>query len=45
MLFSSYKTISTVAKAFPIKYQRDRFIVETELAVSAIFCNELGLDF
>lgn len=45
MPFSSYKNISTVAKAFQIKYQRDNFIVETELAVSDIFRNELDLIF
>lgn len=45
MPFSSYKNISTVAKAFQIKYQRDNFIVETELAISDIFRNELDLIF
>lgn len=45
MPFSNYKNISTVAKAFQIKYQRDNFIVETELAVSDIFRNELDLIF
>jgi hypothetical protein len=45
MPFSNYKNISTVAKAFQIKYQRDNFIVETELAISDIFRNELDLIF
>lgn len=45
MPFSSYNNISTVAKAFQIKYQRDNFIVETELAISDFFRNELDLIF
>ena len=45
MPFSSYKSISAVAKEFQINYLRDNFIVETEFAVSDIFRNELELIF
>ena len=45
MAFSDYKSISAVAKEFQINYLRDNFIIETEIAVSDIFRNELELIF
>ena len=43
MPFSSYKSISAVAKEFQIKVMRDNFIIETEFAISNGFREELEL--
>jgi hypothetical protein len=45
MPFSSYKSISVVAKEFQIKYVRDNFIRETYFEISEIFRQELDLIF
>ncbi|MGI2904872.1 hypothetical protein [Tolypothrix sp. VBCCA 56010] len=45
MPFSSYKSISVVAKEFQIKYVRDNFIRETPFEISASFRQELDLIF
>ncbi|MBW4476065.1 MAG: hypothetical protein KME54_04120 [Tolypothrix brevis GSE-NOS-MK-07-07A] len=45
MPFSSYKSISVVAKEFQIKYVRDNFIRETHFEISEIFRQELDLIF
>ncbi len=45
MPFSSYKSISAVAKEFIIKYVRKDFIVETEFTISQTFRDELELIF
>ncbi|MBD2609474.1 hypothetical protein H6G81_34540 [Scytonema hofmannii FACHB-248] len=45
MPFSSYKSISVVAKEFQIKYVRDNFIIETYFQISDIFKQELDLIF
>ncbi|HAG84122.1 MAG TPA: hypothetical protein DCL61_23950 [Cyanobacteria bacterium UBA12227] len=43
MPFSSYKSISAVAKEFQIKVIRDNFIIETEFAINNGFREELEL--
>lgn len=45
MPFSSYKSISAVAKEFIIKYVRKDFIVETDFTISQTFRDELDLIF
>jgi hypothetical protein len=45
MAFSSYKSISAVAKEYQIKYLRQDFIIETEFTISDIFRQELDLIF
>jgi len=45
MPFSSYKSISVVAKEFQIKYVRDNFIIETHFEISDSFRQELYLIF
>jgi hypothetical protein len=45
MPFSSYKSISAVAKEFIIKYVRKDFIFETEFTISQTFRDELELIF
>ncbi|MDZ7961001.1 MAG: hypothetical protein RMY34_24490 [Aulosira sp. DedQUE10] len=45
MPFSSYKSISAVAKEFQIKYVRDNFIAETDFPISETFSQELDLIF
>jgi hypothetical protein len=45
MPFSSYKSISVVAKEFQIKYVRDNFIMETHFEISDTFKQELDLIF
>ena len=45
MPFSSYKSISAVAKEFIIKYVRENFIIETEFTISQTFRDELELTF
>lgn len=45
MPFSSYKSISVVAKEFQIKYVRDNFIRETPFEISDTFRQELDLIF
>jgi hypothetical protein len=45
MPFSSYKSISAVAKEFQIKYVRDNFIMETHFEISDTFKQELDLIF
>ncbi|MBD2196180.1 MULTISPECIES: hypothetical protein [Calothrix] len=45
MPFSNYKSISTVAKEFQIKYVRDNFIIEMNFAISETFRQELDLIF
>ena len=45
MSFSTYKSISAVAKEFKIKVIRDNFIVETEFPISEVFRRELDLIF
>ncbi len=45
MPFSSYKSISVVAKEFQIKYIRDNFIMETHFEISETFRQELDLIF
>jgi len=45
MSFSSYKSISVVAKEFQIKYVRDNFIMETHFEISDTFRQELDLIF
>lgn len=45
MPFSSYKSISVVAKEFQIKYVRDNFIMETHFEISGTFKQELDLIF
>jgi hypothetical protein len=45
MPFSSYKSISVVAKEFQIKYVRDNFIIETDFEISDTFRQELDLIF
>ncbi|QLE59461.1 hypothetical protein [Nostoc sp. TCL26-01] len=45
MPFSNYKSISTVAKEFQIKYVRENFIVEMEFPISETFRQEINLIF
>jgi len=45
MPFSSYKSISTVAKEFQIKYLRNNFIVEIDFTISETFRQDLDLIF
>lgn len=45
MPFSSYKSISAVAKEYIIKYVRKDFIVETDFRISQTFRDELDLIF
>jgi hypothetical protein len=45
MSFSTYKSISAVAKEFQITVIRDNFIVETEFSISEVFRTELDLIF
>ncbi len=45
MSFSTYKSISAVAKEFKITVIRDNFIVETEFPISEVFRTELDLIF
>ncbi|MCP2730321.1 hypothetical protein [Limnofasciculus baicalensis] len=45
MSFSTYKSISAVAKEFQIKVIRDNFIVEREFSISEVFRTELDLIF
>jgi hypothetical protein len=45
MPFSSYKSISPLAKEFQIKYIRDNFIIEIDFPISETFRQELDLIF
>lgn len=45
MPFSSYKSISAVAKEYIIKYVRKDFIVETDFTISQTFRDEVDLTF
>jgi hypothetical protein len=45
MPFSSYKSISVLAKEFQIKYVRGNFIMKTHFEISDTFRQELDLIF